>query len=251
MEHIAVDIGGISVRMRGLTGRDQLDLGAPAGAGRRLIGRLLHGTTVEGLSIAQRDRLAAALWRHLFGDRIVASHRCSVCGKLFDIAFSLAALTEALDQAERPPEVEEVLADGSARLVGGAEVRPVRGADEAEIESMAPAEAVAALRARAVRGGGIEDAALDRVLAWLDPVIDTELAAGCPECGAAHEIRFSMEHFLIRALESERGAVLRDVDVLARSYGWGLAEILGLSRQERRTLVAYAEAAAARGAVWS
>ena len=172
---------------------------------------------------------------------------------MFDIEFRLSDLIAALDGADRPEEVAEVLPDGAARLTGGAVISPLHGADEVDIASLPRSRAIEALRERSVRGKGVDDAVLDRVLAWLDPVIDTELDAVCPECGTAHEVRFSIEHFLISALQGERQSVLRDVDVLARNYGWGLAEILGLSRSERRVLVAYAEAAGAgtRREVWS
>jgi hypothetical protein len=257
MEQIAVDTGGLSVHVRGLSGQDELALAGGPGAMRRLVGRLLEAdgsnAAVDALTIAQRDRLLAALWRHTFGDVILATHRCAACGERFDLRFALSELVESLWARPCPDEVAELTADRRARLRSGGTVRAATGADEAAVAGLPAAEAAAALQARCVEGEAPDEERLDDVLDWLNPVVDTELDAVCPECGRRQDIRFALEPYFLAALQGQKPQLMRDVHQLASTYGWGLDEILGLSRHERRTLVAYAEAerAGARLRSWS
>ena len=246
-------------RLRALTGEDQRALHGGAGAARGLLARLCvdddgpGATDIGSLSAADRDRLLAALWQHEFGDTILATHRCGDCRELFDLSFSLAGLVESLEAMPRPEDVDGMTPDGHARLKTGQTVRPPTAVDEAAVAAMPVATAADALARRCVSGGALPAPdVLDRVLDWLDPVVDVDLVGVCPECGARQAVRFSIEHYLMTALRLEQRRLMREIHLLAATYGWSLGEVLSLDRQERQVLTAHVEADrhAARAGAW-
>src|SRR6266850_6311195 len=73
-----------------------LDPGHPAAAS-QLVARLLVAEAGEGareMTVHDRDLVLAALYRHLFGDRIESVVRCRGCDTLVEASFSLAALID-------------------------------------------------------------------------------------------------------------------------------------------------------------
>jgi hypothetical protein len=55
----------------------------------------------------------------------------------------------------------------------------------------------------------------------------------CPDCEAVWTVELDVAAFLWRELEIQAGRLLRDVDVLARRYGWSEHEILALGADRR------------------
>jgi hypothetical protein len=260
MDRVIVPLARGSWTLRTLTGRDEQLADGGAGAGRALLARLLENggsqpsIDASRLTAAERDRLFAALWRHTFGDTILASHRCEQCRELFDLTLSLDALLNSLDATPKPDEVVGLTDEGHARLADGQTVRPPVAADEAAVAGLPVAEAAQVLARRCVNGAVIPDAdVLDRVLDWLDPVIDLDLIGVCPECGCRQAIRFSIEHYLLTALRRDRRRLMREIHLIASAYGWSLDEILSLDRQERQALATHIEAdrSGTRGVAWA
>ncbi|HEV8486721.1 MAG TPA: hypothetical protein VGV87_24460, partial [Blastocatellia bacterium] len=68
-------------------------------------------------------------------------------------------------------------------------------------------------------------------------LLDLDLDAVCPHCGARQTVRFDIQSYLFRALGYERQFLNHEVHCIARSYGWSYEEILSLSREDRRTFV--------------
>src|SRR5262245_57263503 len=83
-------------KLRPLTGEDEMALDpADPGAANALLGRLLADSNaatgahcLSALSVTDRDRLLAALYRAEFGDRIDAVAACSHCHEEFEFNFS-------------------------------------------------------------------------------------------------------------------------------------------------------------------
>ena len=67
----------------------------------------------------------------------------------------------------------------------------------------------------------------------------------CPHCKAEAVIAFDLPRYFLRCAERERDILLREVHLLARTYSWGLSEILSLRRADRHALVRMATAALA------
>jgi len=234
----------VRARLRPLTGADELMLdGEDPGAATALLKRLLIGgdgrldaAGVDALTVSEHDRLLAALFDTLYGDRVEARSACRGCGQGMEINFSLASLAAA------PPETEVAVAgpqpDGSFRLGDGLRFRPPMIGELAAAAAMGEAEGLAALRRACVLEGDPEadPALLDSALETAAPALTRDVVATCPDCGAPQPVRFDLARFLVAMLLRERAFLLRETHLLAATYAWPLAEILGLSRADRRAL---------------
>jgi hypothetical protein len=69
------------------------------------------------------------------------------------------------------------------------------------------------------------------------PVLDLDLEATCPKCGALQSVRFDIQTYLLRALAYEKRFLIHEVHRIAMAYGWGHEEILSLTREDRRAFV--------------
>lgn len=241
--------------IRAITGHDELALDPSAPwPGTTLAGRVLvavPGTsvapaTLPRLSIADRDRILAAVYQSCYGDRIEAVTTCPQCGERFTCSFSLTALVAqrsgpSCDAAAGPD------ADGFFVLADGMRVRPPTVGDLEAVGTLDAEQAEAALVARC--DGSAKAVSSDRLqeaIELLAPLLDLDLDAACPECGSTAQVRFSIEAFLLRAIANERRFLTSELHRLASAYGWSLNEVLSLSRDDRRTLVRHVEADRAR-----
>ena len=204
---------------------DQLLVDAP--------GVVLQPGQAEKLVAADRDRLLAAVYRWTFGERIESTVRCSFCDVRFDLDFEIVHLL-AMQQPERL-----AVTDGVYTLSDGRRFRLPVGADELAVAGMATERAEAALLERClVEGDPKHDP--ESVIAAMQavaPLLDVDLEAPCAECGRICDIPFSMQHFLLRTIESEARRRRVDVHVLATAYRWSHGELMSLTRRQRRAYV--------------
>jgi len=247
--------------MRSLSGRDELDLAElTPGALTELLARMVVATPgaalapgdVANATVADRDRLVAGLYAHAFGDRIESHSDCAACGHAFEVSFSLSDLLQSLDEKAResarryPPA-----ADGFYDLGGGISFRLPTVADERALHQLAGAHAgrtSGTLIERCVRREGGDTDAVDVSMAALEkaleeamdavaPLLSMELPARCALCGHTQEIDFDLLDFLLAALARERPLLVREIHALASAYRWSFAEIVSLSREQRRAQV--------------
>jgi hypothetical protein len=85
---------------------------------------------------------------------------------------------------------------------------------------------------REVDAGAVQD-----LMEELAPSLELDISARCPHCEAMDSVAFGIETFLVAALARERRFLTLEVHRLALAYGWNLADILSLTRNDRRTLV--------------
>ena len=236
-------------RLRALNGSDEFlldaaDPRAPHALLRRLV---LEGGDIDALTIAEYDRLLAAVFETLYGDQVEARTQCAACSEPLDISLSLAALAAA------PPDVAIELAGpderGTFLLPDG---RRIRAPTVGDVEHAVRSVDIAALRHACVLEGDADadPELLDAALEAAAPALTRDVTATCPHCAAAQPVRFDLANFLVASLARERPFLLREMHLLARAYGWSLAEILSLNRDDRRALARLCEAerAAARRA---
>jgi len=199
--------------------------------------------TVATLTVADRDRLLAAVHVHTYGPRISTSVSCAGCKAMFDVDFSLAELQKHQDIESQRGDIER-RPDGSFRLADGRRFRLPTGEDECAVLGMAPEEAKAELLRRCLLDGDpTQDTAdVDRAMDDTGPVLALELAASCPECGQEQAVFFDVQRYLLTALSQERHLLVHEVHMLARAYGWSLTEIMSLPRSTRRGLVELVDA---------
>ena len=70
-------------------------------------------------------------------------------------------------------------------------------------------------------------------MAASDPLAEVLIALRCPECGASFDADLDPIGFVWTDLEVSAERTLRDVDELARAYGWTEDEILSLPASRR------------------
>jgi hypothetical protein len=196
------------------------------------------------LTVFERDRLLALIYSRSYGERIDSTLKCTACSKPFDISFSLQDLA-----CHSAPAAVSAVGDGSFRMQGGVRFRLPTGEDEVSVQHLSGPEALRELLRRCVMEAPAEldVAAVQDAMEAVAPVLDIDINTTCPECGVAARVRFDLQSYLLQSIAQDRRRLWRETHVLATSYKWSLQEILGLPREDRRTLVSLIEGNAARG----
>lgn len=183
---------------------------------------VLPGQAAE-LTTSERDFALAAIYLQAFGSRIRETVRCGSCHARFDFDLDLELLLR-----EKQPATG--IADG---------FRFPTGEDELAVAGMENAEAERALFESCVTADVDRDA-VTKAMDAMAPLVDAELLAHCPECGATNTIAFDIQTRLLGAIAHEQDVRASEIHHLAVAYGWSLTEILRLSRTRRRELAAMA-----------
>ena len=232
------------VYLRELSGYDELcDCSAAELIDRLLLdrpGAAARPGDAARLTLAEADRVLAAVYRSLYGDEVECHVNCASCGSPYSLSFTLTDMWDAL--TETTPEDEQLLSElegpderGVYRL-GSLSFRLPTGEDLAEAATRGPEGIAGALRARCVlqEDAGRGEETLDRAMSLAGPTLDTDLEGVCPGCGAGQSIPFRIDEFLLAALRRESALLAREVHELARAYRWSRREILEMPRRERR-----------------
>lgn len=196
---------------------------AAAGDAQALLGSLI-GDRAGRLTVGDRDRLLADLYGVLYGSDVLADARCTVCQARYELRFSLTALVASRQpdgSAEGDPPTVEV---GDARL-------------RLPLASDLAGDAEGLIRRLTVAGDAPSPDAAEAALEAADPALELDLSGTCPDCETTQAVPFSMAGFLGAALARDQRFLMREVHLLARSYGWSLESILGLARTERQDFV--------------
>ncbi len=208
-------------------------------------GKMSVGVTdISSLSASDRDRLVAALYRDIYGDRIDATLQCRACESKFDIDFQLSSLQQSLYRAQT-----EASRDGTYQTPQGYVFRLPTSEDEIETSGMPQSQATTNLLEKILidptyqnlltepenyRREVIE--AVEESLTRVAPILDLEVAACCPECATDHAVHFDLQCFFLERLLQERRWLMHEIHMIANAYGWSLNSILALSRRERKEL---------------
>jgi hypothetical protein len=239
--------------VRALTGTDELACPAPEGASPLAVARLLDAVvepldggpvtpsstwTTLRVALPTRDRLLAELYRLTMGTAVEQHRACTGCGTPLEAGFDLEVLLRACS-----PVLDGVRLDEDGYLHrDGIAVRVPR------CEDLAACDVATELAARCVQGP-LTDTALAQAGAVLErfaPLLDTDLDATCTDCGSTTPWRFEIADHVFRALQRERPVLLREIDLLARTYAWSLDDVLRLARPDRHELVALATSGSRR-----
>ncbi len=77
-------------------------------------------------------------------------------------------------------------------------------------------------------------AALAEYMMQCDPQADVQLNLSCPACGQSWLVMFDVVSFFWSEICGQAKRLLREVDTLARAYGWREADILNMSTARRQ-----------------
>ena len=191
--------------------------------------------------LGEREDRLLRLRAELFGDRLEAFASCPSCGARVEVALSVRALRE------RPcsPEAGEVMLEtgalrARARLPDSLDLAAAVGCQDATRgRDMLLSRVISELSRAGERAQleGLDEserAALSDALGDVDPRAETLLSLRCAECEANWVSSLDAAGYLWRELEREVKRILDEVDLIARTYGWSEAAILGLGRRRRR-----------------
>jgi hypothetical protein len=203
---------------------------------------------VAGWSVVERDAALFELRTQVFGTRAAALARCDACGEQLEVMLDLGALRPSpaagrLERAEvdgylvraRPPTSDDLVA-----------VAAVEG-DQAPLAALLVrcVEAVIGPSGEQVPLAAVPAAVLDGIRGRISGALheaEVELELSCLACGCTGRVPFDIAAFLLREVEAWARQLLRDVHLLASTYGWGESAILGMSARRRQIYLEFIEA---------
>jgi hypothetical protein len=194
---------------------------------------------LDALPIGQRDALLLRLYAATFSDRLEGLTHCPECGTAVELTASCATLLAEQARAEPPAPVTAQGYTVRWRLPHSGDLAAIAGAADAD-------DGAGLLLTRCVlearNGVGPVTAAdlpapvrvkVASAMASADPLAEVLFTLDCPQCTAKWESQLEVGVFVWARLRDRADRLLREVDALARAYGWSETEILTLSTQRR------------------
>lgn len=175
------------------------------------------------LSIGERDARLLQLRALILGSRAEGFTECPRCSVRIEFPFDTAAFA--------PPEERAPAHSDSG-------IRPVTSRDLAAV--VAAPDEKEALRILLRRCAGTDspnesaEALSEQILA-ADPQAEITLQLHCPACAHRWGLLFDIADFFWMEISAQAQRLLREIDALARAYGWTESEILRLPAQRRQT----------------
>lgn len=190
-----------------------------------------------------RNRRYLALHRDLVGRTMEAQARCPKCATLCEFPLPREEML-ASDGAEAAREIE---------LTHAGETYRFRLPRMTDIEALAPdigSDEIGCVVAQACRigeGDVLPKSVVSRLndaLDEADPLASPTFEVKCEECSQAFSASVDLAGFVAREFDLLLDRVLRDVDRLARAYGWSEAEVLAIPPSRRTRYLAMPGASA-------
>jgi hypothetical protein len=190
------------------------------------------------IPIGDRDAILLELREALFGSSMVAHVTCPACSRELELSFSARDI-----RVEAPPSTLSL-----SMSVDDHEVE-FRLPNSGDLCAIANAASLARLQlfercllsatCKGVRVSAdavspeVISAVSDR-MAEIDPQADVQLALACPDCGHAWQSPLDIVSYLWTEIHSWATRMLREIHLLASTYGWRESDILALSPARRR-----------------
>lgn len=185
---------------------------------------------VAGLSLDQRDRALFRFCSGCFGPSIELTLACEECGEESEVTFEIA---DVLGTA--------VASDEFSIAHCGRELT-CRQPDSHDLASAISADNPRlALLSRLIETDAPDETLLSAVEQQMTEhagLAAFSIANACPQCGHVTDTPFDILDFVWKRVSAEARRTLKDIDVLARAYGWSSSEILALSPQRRAAHIA-------------
>ena len=223
------------------SGRDQHELD-------RALTLLAAGTPelsrddLGSLTIGERDARLLRLRAMVFGPRATGIAECPHCANRVEFPVDTSAFLRASEEAHALHEVETEDARVRFRVPTSHDLAAVVTASDAlgGLQRLLD-RCVLEVKARNDDGSReLSPDALDAIgqaMLRADPAAEISLSLECPECGGRWQLGFEVADFFWQELAARARQLLREIDVIARAYGWSEREILRLPAVRRRTYV--------------
>jgi hypothetical protein len=208
-------------------------------------------TTLEDLArwcVGRRDAALLRLREWAFGPDMSILARCPRCDLRLEMTLPVASLRIPIPTSENPEFTlmwdEYVL---RCRTPNSEDLAACRETDSSQwrriilgrctLESRCQFDSIAVdlLPASAI------EAAIAR-MSEVDPQAQTTIALTCPECAHRWDEVFDITTFFWAEIDAWARRLLREIHVLASTYGWTESEILPLSPARRQIYLAMAQA---------
>jgi hypothetical protein len=190
------------------------------------------------LSIGERDARLLQLRALVFGPRAEGFAECPRCAERVEFPLDTGTLEgRAPSRPAAAPTHHETEANGSTirfRLPTSRDLAHVMMAPDSS-------QGLRRLLANCVlspNDANLPDEAVDgisRAMLEADPQAEITLRLLCPACAYEWELLFDIAEFFWTEIAVQAQSLLREIDVLARAYGWTEREILSLPAQRRQT----------------
>jgi hypothetical protein len=193
---------------------------------------------VTALTPGGCDAQLLALRQLTFGATLECVTRCPACGESLEFSLESEDLVSAARGAPRLEVPLTVAADGYQAALRLPTLGDLEALEVADDQALLASCLVSVER----EGRGVSArelprtvvAAIDRRLAEADPGAVLEVSLDCPACQHVWEQLFDVEAFFWAEIQAQAERLLREVDGLARAYGWSEREILGLPSARRQ-----------------
>ena len=189
-------------------------------------------------SLGHRDVLLLEVRQQIFGDRLEAYSECPECEERLEFSLSCALfLSDATPHEITTKTVTIQGADFHLRCPNSRDAAAAAASENVEM-----AKKALFTRCTTAAAGSILNidslpesiqAAVAAELAAMDPQAEMLLDLSCPTCGHAWQAVFEIVTFLWTELRVRARRLLREVDALARAYGWAEGDILAMSEARR------------------
>jgi hypothetical protein len=191
--------------------------------------------------IGRRDAELLKLREKIFGSCMTGHADCPACGQQMEMNFAVAEL-----QTTSLPKLRETYTE----IFGEYEIG-FRLPNSNDLATLVPGEDVATQKRGLVQSCVVNATRAGKPLATdqlpenvvcnlsermseLDPQGDVQLALTCPQCRHHWQAPLDIVSFIWSEIHAWAVRLLRDVHVLASSYGWDEADILALSPWRRQ-----------------
>lgn len=199
---------------------------------------------LAALTIGQRDARLISFREKLFGAQLISLTDCPACSERLELSFNV------LDVRTPPgadPDATLSLSQSGyelqLRLPNSLDLLKLTGCSTtAEMRAKLIEQCVRCIQHQGQAGTAqpgdlppeVVAAAVDRI-SEADPQADVEVNLVCPFCEHAWQTTFDIVSYLWTELHAWATQLLREVHLLASSYGWSESDILSMSPRRRRS----------------
>jgi hypothetical protein len=195
---------------------------------------------VPQFTIGRRDGLLLTLREKTFGSRLCLLATCPQCGEQLETELDISSL-----RVPPPLDIKSELflrADGHEiqfHLLNSADLAGLSAKDDdaaSELRLLKQCVRSAKCEGREIPTEKLPPEVVARLaekMAQADPQAEMQFAFRCPACGHTWQELFDIVSFFWTEINACALRLLREVHILAATYGWSETEILRLSPQRR------------------
>ena len=202
---------------------------------------------LERLPLGRRDARLLELYRALGCSALEATASCPSCSETVEFEADAVALLESASRGAAPAQVERHGFTVVWRLPDSLDLEAAEAGGDVESAERALLERC--VLSATGPGGPVEPGdlpsevreAVAGAMAEADPLAEVLVDVSCPACGAGFVADLSVAAFVWAELRATADRVVREVDVLARAYGWTEPEVLALGEWRRAAYLALAQ----------